>query len=104
MTFDKRLRDGVRNGQITCSIRIWMRPKVKAGGRYRMEQGEIVVHSIQLLGSLERPGSSLEQFPEITPEVIRESGFLSEKDLLAIAKHGKGEDVYLIRFYYEGPQ
>jgi hypothetical protein len=35
MTFDKRLRDGVRTGRITCSVRIWMRPHVKVGGRYR---------------------------------------------------------------------
>jgi hypothetical protein len=39
--FEKRLRDGVRSGAITCSVRIWMRPHVKVGGRYRMEAGEI---------------------------------------------------------------
>jgi hypothetical protein len=44
--FTKRLRDGVRSGRITTSIRIWMRPHVKAGNRYRMEEGEIEVDSI----------------------------------------------------------
>jgi hypothetical protein len=37
MQFTKKLRDGVRSGRITCSVRIWMRPKMKVGGRYRME-------------------------------------------------------------------
>ena len=65
MVFTKRLRDGVRRGEITCSVRIWQRPRVKAGSRYRMEEGEIEVDSIQPIG-----------FPDITPELARESGFL----------------------------
>jgi hypothetical protein len=36
MVFTKHLREGVR-GFITCSIRIWKRPQVKVGGRYRMK-------------------------------------------------------------------
>jgi hypothetical protein len=39
MVFAKRLRDGVRRGEITCSVRIWTRPHVKVGNRYRMEEG-----------------------------------------------------------------
>jgi hypothetical protein len=34
MTFTKRLRDGVRRGEITCGVRIWTRPLLKVGGRY----------------------------------------------------------------------
>src|SRR5438132_6139397 len=89
MTFTKRLRDGVRRGEITCSVRIWMRPHVIVGRRYRMEEGEIEVDSIQPIG-----------FPDITPALARESGFLGLVDLLKVAKHGKGENVYLIRFHY----
>ena len=29
--FHKRLRDGVRRGDITCSVRIWVRPHVRVG-------------------------------------------------------------------------
>jgi len=54
-----------------------------------MEAGEIQVDSIQLIG-----------FPDITPELARESGFLGVLDLLKIAKHGRGENIYLIRFHY----
>jgi hypothetical protein len=89
MIFAKRLREGVRRGEITCSVRIWMRPHVSVGARYRMEEGEIEVDSIETIG-----------FPDITPELARESGFLGVLDLLKVAKHGRGENIYLIRFHY----
>lgn len=37
MMFAKRLRDGVREGRITTSIRIWQSPRVTVGRRYAME-------------------------------------------------------------------
>jgi hypothetical protein len=89
MIFAKRLREGVRRGEITCSVRIWMRPHVRVGARYRMEEGEIEVDSIETIG-----------FSDITPELARESGFLGVLDLLKVAKHGRGENIYLIRFHY----
>jgi hypothetical protein len=57
-----------------------------------MEEGEIEVDSIEQIG-----------FPDITPELARESGFLGVLDLLKVAKHGKGERIYLIRFHYVPP-
>ena len=92
MIFTKRLRDGVRRGEIGCSVRIWMRPHVKAGNRYCMEEGEVEVDSVLPI--------SLE---DITPDLARESGFKGVVDLLKIAKHGKGENVYLVRFHYLPP-
>jgi len=93
MTFTKRLRVGMRRGEITCSVRIWTRPHVRVGARYRMEEGEIQVDSIQPIG-----------FPDITPELARESGFLGVLDLLKVAEHGRGENIYLIRFHYVLPR
>ena len=93
MVFAKRLRDGVRRGEITTSVRIWLRPRVSVGNRYRMEEGEIEVDSIEPIG-----------FPDITPALARESGFLGVLDLLKVAKHGKGENIYLIRFHYVPPR
>ena len=93
MQFTKYLRDGVRSGVITCSVRIWMSPRVKVGHRYRMDEGEIEVDSIEPMGLL-----------EITPELARESGFLGLIDLLKVAKHGKGDNVYLVRFHYIPPR
>ena len=92
MVFTKRLRDGVRRGDITCSIRIWKSPHVKVGSRYRMEEGEIEIDSVEPIGLF-----------EITPALARESGFLGVVDLLKVAKHGKGENVYLVRFHYIRP-
>jgi len=92
MVFTKRLRERVCRGEITCSVRIWMHPRVRVGARYRMGEGEIEVDSIEQIG-----------FPDITPELARESGFLGVLDLLKVAKHGKGENIYLVRFHYLPP-
>ena len=93
MVFTKRLREGVRRGTITCSVRIWTRPHVIVGARYPMEEGQIEIDSIQTIG-----------FPDITPRLARESGFLGVLDLLKVAKHGKGENIYLVRFHYVRPR
>jgi len=92
MVFSKHLREGIRRGRIRCSIRIWTRPHVKAGGRYQMEEGQIVVDSIVPI-----------RLADITRDLARESGFSGVKDLLQTAKHGSGDNVYLIRFHYLPP-
>jgi len=93
MQFTKRLRQGVRNGDITCTVRIWKKLHVRVGGRYAMEEGEIEVDSFEAIG-----------FPDITPELARESGFAGVLDLLKVAKHGSGDKIYLIRFHYVPPR
>jgi hypothetical protein len=92
MNFTKRLREPVQRGEITCSVRIWMRPKVTAGKRYRMGDGELAVDSIHQI-----------ELADITPELARESGFKSVIDLLKTAKHGPGSNVYLVHFRYLPP-
>jgi hypothetical protein len=73
-------------------VRIWTKAHVKAGGRYRMEEGHIVVDSIVPI-----------RRADITADLARESGFDSVKALLEIAKHGPGENIYLVRFHYLPP-
>ena len=92
MVFAKRLREGVRRGEITCSVRIWKSARVSVGRRYRMDEGEIEVDSIEPIG-----------FPDITSALARASGFLGVLDLLKVAKHGKGENIYLVRFHFVPP-
>lgn len=58
-----------------------------------MEEGEIEIDSIEFIG-----------FPDITPELARESGSLGVLDLLKVAKHGNGQHVYLARFHYVRPR
>ena len=90
MDFVKRLRPGVQRGDITCSIRIWQRPHVKAGNRYSSTGvGQIEVDSIEPI-----------EMSDISPALARESGFNGVVDLLKIAKHGPGTNVYLVRFHY----
>ena len=57
-----------------------------------MDEGHIVVDSIMPIG-----------LGDITDDLARESGFKTVKDLLEIAKHGSGDNVYLIRFHYLPP-
>jgi hypothetical protein len=92
VVFAKELRERIRRGRIKCSVRIWTRPHVKVGGRYSMDEGHIVVDSIVPI-----------EMNDITHDLARESGFATVEDLLQIARHGKGENIYLIRFHYLPP-
>lgn len=49
MEFSKELRSAVLSGDITLTFRLWSRPQVKAGGRYRVGLGQIEVESIELV-------------------------------------------------------
>ena len=92
MQFTRRLRQGVKDGSITCSVRIWQRPHVKAGGLYPMEEGQILVESVREIA-----------LEDVTGDLARRSGFLGVVDLLRVAKHGPGEKVYLVEFEYLPP-
>ena len=54
-----------------------------------MDEGEIVIDSVELIS-----------LKDITSDLAIESGFESRADLLKVAKHGAGDNVYLIRFHY----
>ncbi len=58
-----------------------------------MGEGAIEIDSIETIG-----------FPDITPELARESGFLGVLDLLKVAEHGRSEKIYLVRFHYVRPR
>jgi hypothetical protein len=90
MQFTKRLREPVKRGEVTTSVRIWKRPHVKVGNRCALEEGHIVVDKLHQI-----------DFDDITPSLARASGFAGVADLLKTAKHGAGENVYLVEFHYE---
>jgi hypothetical protein len=92
MVFTRRLRPGIKSGRIRCTVRIWTRLQVKVGGRYVMDEGHIVIDSIE---SIKRK--------DITNDLAQESGFESRADLIETASHGSGDQVYLIRFHYLPP-
>jgi hypothetical protein len=68
-------------------------PHVKVGNRYRMEEGAIEVESVLPMS-----------LADVTPELARQSGFRGVVDLLKVAKHGRGEQVFLVRFHYVPPR
>lgn len=90
MQFAKQLRQRVMSGEITSSVRIWKQPRVKVGNRYALGSGHVIVDRLSEI-----------DFDDITPRLARETGFNGVADLLKIAKHGKGEKVYLVEFHYE---
>lgn len=90
MQFTKKLREPIKSGDVTTSIRIWKKPRVKVGGYYPMAEGHIVVSSIREIS-----------FDDISETLARESGFNSIADLMKTAKHGSGFIIYFIRFRYE---
>jgi len=57
-----------------------------------MDEGQIVVDSLAPMS-----------IADITDDLARESGFSDVKNLLQTAKHGSGDNVYLIRFHYLPP-
>jgi hypothetical protein len=57
-----------------------------------MDEGHVVVDSIVPI-----------TLADLTDDLAQESGFGTVKDLLEIAKHGAGDNVYLIRFHYLPP-
>jgi hypothetical protein len=57
-----------------------------------MDDGHIVVDAVVPIA-----------IGDVTYELARESGFESVEDLLGVARHGAGENVYLVRFHYLPP-
>ena len=86
--FSKELRQRVLSGDITLSYRLWQRPKVTVGRRYRVGHGEIEVDSVDLL-----------PFSAITEKDVRQSGEQDKESLRQRAAHSGpiDEDTLLYR-------
>ena len=83
------LRERIRSGEITCSVRMWQSPRVKVGGQYALAPGVVLVTRIAEI--------TLE---DVTPALARRSGFAGVVDLLKVAKHGAGRRLFLVEFQY----
>ena len=93
MQFLRELRDRIRQGEITTTVRLWQRPHVKVGGRYALPPGAVVVTKVFEVA-----------LSDVTPELARASGFTGLVDLLKVARHGPGRRVFVIEFRYEGDE
>lgn len=72
MEFSPELRSDVLAGQITVSFRLWRRPKVKPGGRYRVETGQIEVDSVELVPFSSIDDADLRRSGEADLESLRQ--------------------------------
>ena len=89
MMFAKPLRERVRSGEITTSVRIWQRPQVKVGGRYPHLDGFIEITRMQEVDP-----------DDITDEVAQAGGFADLEALMKTARHGRGERVFIVDFVF----
>ena len=74
--FSRELRDDVLAGDITLSVRLWKRPQVREGGRYRVGPGLIEVDAIELV-----------PFAAITEADVRRAGEPDRETLRDRAAH-----------------
>lgn len=90
--FSPELREAVAAGDITVSVRLWQRPKVKVGGRYASHGFRIEIDSLELL-----------PFSAITPDDVARSGEPDLETLRRRAAHAGpiNQDtlVYRIEFH-----
>jgi hypothetical protein len=90
--FSRELRNDVLAGDITLSVRLWKRLRVKEGGRYPVGPGEIEIDAIELV-----------PFAAVTEEDVRRAGEPDRETLRQRAAHAGPIDedtlVYRIEFH-----
>ncbi|SRR5712692_4202862 len=91
--FLRSLRDRIRQGEITSTVRLWQRPHVRVGGRYALPPGQIEVTKLFEVS-----------LTDVTSELARRTGFAGVVELLKVAKHGAGRRVFIIEFRYLRPR
>ena len=92
MMFSKPLRQHVRSGEITTSVRVWQSPRVRVGGRYPLLDGHIEVARLQEI-----------DLGDVTEAMARDGGFANLAALMQTARHGRGERVFIVDFVFVGP-
>jgi hypothetical protein len=95
--FSPELRDDVLAGDITLSVRLWRRPQVREGGRYRVGPGVIEIDAIELV-----------PFAAITEADVGQAGEPDRETLRHRAAHAGPIDedtlVYRIEFHAVSPE
>ena len=74
--FSRDLREAVARGDITVSVRLWARPQVRVGGRYRTAGVVVEVDSLEVL-----------PFCAVSDEDVAASGERDRESLRARAAH-----------------
>lgn len=89
MMFAKALRARVRSGEITTSVRVWLTPRVRVGGRYPLLDGVVEVTRLQEV-----------DLGDVTEAMALEGGFESLDAPMKTARHGRGERVFIVDFVF----
>lgn len=74
--FGRDLRDPVARGEVTVSSRLWSRPQVRVGGRYRTAGVTIEIDSLEVL-----------PFSAVTADDVAASGETDREALRERAAH-----------------
>jgi len=100
LLFDKRLREPIKQGRVTVTIRSWQSPRVSPGRRYRAgDVGDILIEDMAQM-----------PLSEVTEEEARAAGAesLEEWRRHYLTRHPKADlerdRAYLIRFRYLGDE
>ncbi len=93
LAFTRDHREQIRGGTLRCLVRIWDGPRVKVGDTHQVDDGHLVV-------------DSLEEIPleNLTEDLARESGYRGSADLRAVARLNEDEHLFVIRFHYVPPR
>ncbi len=97
MLFQARFVPGLRDGSITVTYRVWTRPQVKVGGRYRTRAGMLEVDAVGVV-----------KLGDIEDRDARRSGFADRDELAAsLAKTArkalrKDTQVYRVELHFAG--
>lgn len=92
MLFTSRSHAAIRSGEVTLTVRRWLRPQAKVGGRYRLHTGG----AIEVTEVREVDESAL------TASTAQRAGFASREALLADLPSKAGAALYLVAFRYIG--
>ena len=86
MLFERRLREGIREGTITMAFRRWRRCLVVPGGRYRTGDGFVEVVAVDVVEPL-----------SATELEVRQAGYSSRAELLGDLRGSAEWPVYRLR-------
>jgi hypothetical protein len=89
MVLSKNLRQRIKSGEITSSVRIWKNARVNVGSRYPLDQGVVFVTAIQEL-----------EPDDLTDDLARANGFSDLATMSTVAQNGDGKQIFRVDFDY----
>lgn len=93
MLFRAQLIPGLADGTVTCALRRWRRPTVRAGGTLRSAVGVLAIDAVEIVTP-----------DEVSEDDARAAGYPNRAAALAdVGASSIGTSLYRIRFHRAGP-